>query len=651
MKRKTTFLTKALTLLIVVLFSLTGARAETLTVYENATGSSDYVPVYGFWADAYNKCEFVIAAAELTGMVGGTISQMTFYLSTNASEAWTGTFQVFLKEVEESTISTFSGTDEAIFVYEGSLDGTHNTMPIEFTSDYTYEGGNLLVGVYQTVKGNWKSASFTGQTVTGASVSGYSSNSLGDVNPTQRNFVPKTTFTYTPSSGVVYYRPKNLKMEEITTNTATMSWTVPASEVTGYTYQYKKATEDDDAWSAEETTTATSVTLTSLYAATAYNFRVKAIYAGGESKYVTINFTTDCGIVFMPFTEGFEYGIPCWTLVNKSTENADKIGIMTDQHHGGSHSFRFSSYDRADNYNQYLISPEFDGSMAVAVEFYYKAYGYGDGETFKVGYSVTTNEPDAFTWGEEVTTNTTDWTKYEESFPKGTKYVAINYYSDYQYYLYVDDFNFTPDSPVDVTISYVGYGTLYYSNLNLKVPEGVEAYTYSYEAGNNRLSRSHTYRKDDVIPAGEPVALKAAPGTYNFYHQDGFYRPVEQNLLKGTDVAGLTTGGNVYYALAIKKGSNDPSTIGFYWMEPNGAAFNIGAHKAYLALDQKFTDMISSVTGVKDFVSLSDEEDPTGINEVEFNFDDDEVIYNLAGQRIQKMQKGINIVNGKKVLF
>ena len=25
-------------------------------------------------------------------------------------------------------------------------------------------------------------------------------------------------------------------------------------------------------------------------------------------------------------------------------------------------------------------------------------------------------------------------------------------------------------------------------------------------------------------------------------------------------------------------------------------------------------------------------------------------IYNLAGQRIQKMQKGINIVNGKKVL-
>ena len=28
----------------------------------------------------------------------------------------------------------------------------------------------------------------------------------------------------------------------------------------------------------------------------------------------------------------------------------------------------------------------------------------------------------------------------------------------------------------------------------------------------------------------------------------------------------------------------------------------------------------------------------------------DNVIYNLAGQRIQKMQKGINIINGKKVM-
>ena len=46
------------------------------------------------------------------------------------------------------------------------------------------------------------------------------------------------------------------------------------------------------------------------------------------------------------------------------------------------------------------------------------------------------------------------------------------------------------------------------------------------------------------------------------------------------------------------------------------------------------------------------EDDATGINLMEDGRSqmEDGVIYNLAGQRISKMQKGINIVNGKKIL-
>ena len=42
----------------------------------------------------------------------------------------------------------------------------------------------------------------------------------------------------------------------------------------------------------------------------------------------------------------------------------------------------------------------------------------------------------------------------------------------------------------------------------------------------------------------------------------------------------------------------------------------------------------------------------TGIEEVQSSrpVQKDNAIYNLAGQRLNKMQKGINIVNGKKVL-
>ena len=52
-------------------------------------------------------------------------------------------------------------------------------------------------------------------------------------------------------------------------------------------------------------------------------------------------------------------------------------------------------------------------------------------------------------------------------------------------------------------------------------------------------------------------------------------------------------------------------------------------------------------------VILDDEGIYTGINEVknlEPKTQGDNVIYNLAGQRLSKMQKGINIVNGKKIL-
>lgn len=186
--------------LLLVLFALLMGTnptwADELTVYDGAN-SSEYVPVYGNWADAYLKCEFVIPAADVTAMDGSTISAMTFYLKDKAAVKWTGTFQVFMKEVDNTIMSAFLGTEGATIVYEGVLDGTSSEMAINFSENYTYNGGNLLVGVYQTVKGNYKSASFygVGQSYNSA-VSGYNSNSLSGISATGRAFIPKTTFTY-----------------------------------------------------------------------------------------------------------------------------------------------------------------------------------------------------------------------------------------------------------------------------------------------------------------------------------------------------------------------------------------------------------------------------------------------------------------------
>ena len=167
--------------------------AQELTVHDG-TATNSYVPVYGFYGDAYNKCEMVYPAAELSDMEGGTINSLTFYASTPAAEAWTGTFQVFMAEVADATISDFAGPGTV--VYEGLLNGTQSSMTITFDTPYEYNGGNLLIGVYQTATGNYKSVTWVGESVTGGSGSGYNYNALSSCTFTQRNFLPKTTFSY-----------------------------------------------------------------------------------------------------------------------------------------------------------------------------------------------------------------------------------------------------------------------------------------------------------------------------------------------------------------------------------------------------------------------------------------------------------------------
>ena len=42
--------------------------------------------------------------------------------------------------------------------------------------------------------------------------------------------------------------------------------------------------------------------------------------------------------------------------------------------------------------------------------------------------------------------------------------------------------------------------------------------------------------------------------------------------------------------------------------------------------------------------------DPAGINGIEANVNNNNAIFNIAGQRLQKLQKGLNIVGGKKII-
>ena len=208
---------------------------------------------------------------------------------------------------------------------------------------------------------------------------------------------------------------------------------------------------------------------------------------------------------------------------------------------------------------------------------------------------------------------------------------------------------------VEVTISAIAtdgefnYGTLYYGNMNLMVPEGLTAYTAAVSDGNLTLSEV-----TGAIPASTGVVLKTdskltSNTTFTFTEATEGGTVVAGNMLLGTDDAATTTApeGSTctykFYALSLN-GSNAENTVGFYYRKGclSGEAFQNGAHKAYLAVP------IEQTSGAKGF-AFSD-----AVNSIEMPISDTtpkgEGIYNLSGQRVSTLSKGIYIVNGKKVV-
>ena len=132
--------------LLVALFMPWAANAqETFTVCDG-TNTNSNVPIYGLYTDNGVKCEFVIPAALLEEMAGGTINAMKFYLAPASYSAGAidpaPSFTIFMKEVNNTTMTAYTGTTDAVTVYNDvvaiTTASTAQEVDIEFTNSYTY---------------------------------------------------------------------------------------------------------------------------------------------------------------------------------------------------------------------------------------------------------------------------------------------------------------------------------------------------------------------------------------------------------------------------------------------------------------------------------------------------------------------------------
>ena len=117
----------------------------------------------------------------------------------------------------------------------------------------------------------------------------------------------------------------------------------------------------------------------------------------------------------------------------------------------GNKVFRFSSNSSAENsdYNQYLITPMITLTEDAVLSFVYSKSNSSN-ETFRVMTSTTDRNIASFTAiSEDITITSTEFTTFTATIPANTKYVAINYFSQWKYYMYIDNLSLSavPTTP------------------------------------------------------------------------------------------------------------------------------------------------------------------------------------------------------------
>ena len=147
--------------------ALTGSAANEITVCE-ASSEVGTLPVYGMQHDNDQTNQMLYPAEKLTGMIGKTITSMTFYPSAGISfyngtvtfalanmPAGTSTYPNYRPELLTPAESTTVGTIEM----PSSKQDNITEWGLSFTTPFVYNGGDLLI-IVTTEHGNWGSTNF-----------------------------------------------------------------------------------------------------------------------------------------------------------------------------------------------------------------------------------------------------------------------------------------------------------------------------------------------------------------------------------------------------------------------------------------------------------------------------------------------------------
>jgi endonuclease I len=424
--------------------------SHTITVNDQTSYNST-VPFYGSQVSGTTNSQFIIPSDALSSIENATIEKMVLYSYIYSSIDWgAATFDVCMKEVEEATFSsTAMDWSDTTRVYYGRVSVSGSQMEISFKKSYTYHGGNLLVGFAQTASGTANTSYWYGATTTSNTALASYGGGSGFV-----QFLPKTTFHYTPGEAPTCIKPNNLAANSITNNSAVLTW--DAGDGNNWNVQYRASSASE--WTSAASVSNPTCTLSGLHAATRYVARVQTQCDGDDvSLWRTVSFATECDPVSLPFFHNFDNdetgsdaGLPqCWTKINDA--GAVYPYIMGSNSYSGSNCLFF--YRLASYYgeNQLAVLPDMAMDLRSLQLSFYAKLGSGTNKALAIGVMIDPNDASTFVKIEDVTIASTTYDLYTVSFDSYTgdgQYIAFkcepDSYDMTQYY--VDDINVTTNS-------------------------------------------------------------------------------------------------------------------------------------------------------------------------------------------------------------
>ena len=156
----------------------------------------------------------------------------------------------------------------------------------------------------------------------------------------------------------------------------------------------------------------------------------------------------------------------------------------------------------------------------------------------------------------------------------------------------------------------------------------------------------------EVLKAGTPVIVKAAQGSYTLaitMDDTDAKEALDGSVLEGNFVSQTLTQGTDVRKFIFANGDNG---VGFYLLSDDDSS-TIGANKCWMEWNvsagqpevRSFVISFDDATGISDIIPETSDIIP------ETKENRTHLIYNISGQRLNKPQKGLNIVNGKKMIY